>query len=91
MAAAGEARAAEVVTLLPILTRSIIILQMSTAEMVFEKTRALPDELQQEALRYLDTLLARKDKSIEAHNWARFSADKLLAQYAPADAIYDQD
>ena len=64
---------------------------MSTAEMVFEKTRALPDELQQEALRYLDALLARKAGSVEARSWARFSTQQLAAQYAPADSIYDQD
>ena len=64
---------------------------MSTAEMVFEKTCTLPDELQREALRYIDSLLTRKAEATEARNWSRFSAEKLAAQYAPADAIYDQD
>lgn len=64
---------------------------MSTAEMVFEKTRALPDELQREALNYVDSLLARKAAVAESRNWSRFSAEQLAAQYAPGDAIYDQD
>jgi len=64
---------------------------MSTAEIIFEKTRALPDDLQQEALRFVDSLLARQTEAAEARSWSRFSAEKIAAQYAPADAIYDQD
>ena len=64
---------------------------MSTAELIFEKSRALPAELQQEALHYVDFLLARQAEHSEASAWSRFSAERLAAQYAPADAIYDQD
>jgi hypothetical protein len=64
---------------------------MSTAELLLEKTRELPDELQREALRYVDSLLARQAEKTERHDWSRFSADQLAAQYSPADAIYDQD
>jgi hypothetical protein len=64
---------------------------MSTAEMLLEKTSKLPDELQREALRYVDSLLARQAEKIERHDWSRFSAEQLTAQYSPADAIYDQD
>ena len=64
---------------------------MSTAELIFEKSRSLPAELQREALDFVEFLLARKDESKEARDWSRFSADQLSAQYAPADAIYDQD
>jgi hypothetical protein len=64
---------------------------MSTAEMILEKARKLPDELQQEALHYVDSLLARQAERKEGRDWARFSAQQLAAQYSPADAIYDQD
>ena len=64
---------------------------MSTAELLLEKTRKLPDELQQEALRYVDSLLARQVEKTEGNNWSRFSAEQLAAQYSPADAVYDQD
>jgi hypothetical protein len=64
---------------------------MSTAELILEKTNKLPDELQQEALQYVDSLLARQAENTERRNWARFSAEQLAAQYSPADAIYDQD
>jgi hypothetical protein len=64
---------------------------MSTAEMILEKTRRLPDELQQEALHYVDSLLARQAELKESHDWSRFSAQQLAAQYSPADSIYDQD
>jgi len=64
---------------------------MSTAELILEKARKLPDELQQEALHYVDSLLARQAELNERHNWTRFSAQQLTAQYSPADAIYDQD
>jgi hypothetical protein len=64
---------------------------MSTAELVFEKTRALPDKLQEEALHFVDSLLTRQSEGAERRNWSRFSAEQLAAQYAPGDAIYDQD
>jgi len=64
---------------------------MSTAELILEKARKLPDELQQEALQYVDALLARQAELNERQNWSRFSAQQLAAQYSPADAIYDQD
>jgi len=64
---------------------------MSTAELILEKARKLPDELQQEALQYVDSLLARQAELNERQNWSRFSAQQLAAQYSPADAIYDQD
>jgi Protein of unknown function (DUF2281). len=64
---------------------------MSTAELILEKTRKLPDELQQEALDYVNSLLARQSEMNERRDWSRFSAQQLAAQYSPADAIYDQD
>ena len=64
---------------------------MSTAELILEKARKLPDELQQDALQYVDALLARQAELNERHLWARFSAKQLAAQYSPADAVYDQD
>ena len=64
---------------------------MSTAELILERARKLPDELQKEALQYVDSLLARQAELNENRNWSRFSAGQLAAQYSPADAIYDQD
>jgi hypothetical protein len=64
---------------------------MSTAELVFEKTRALPDDLQKEALRYVNSLLTGKIEETESRNWSRFSAEQLANQYADEDAIYDKD
>jgi hypothetical protein len=62
---------------------------MSTAEAIFERAKALPGELQVEALHYLDYLLLRQQAEMEDRAWARDSAAQLLVQYAPADAIYD--
>ncbi len=64
---------------------------MSTAEMIFEKSRTLSAELQQEALDFVEFLQARKAEGREARDWSRFSAQQLSRQYAPGDAIYDQD
>ncbi len=72
-------------------TRLCYCVAMSTAELILEKTSKLPDELQQEALHYVDSLLARQAEKTERRNWSRFSAEQLAAQYSPADAIYDQD
>lgn len=59
--------------------------------MIFEKSRNLPSELQQEALDFVEFLLTRKDEHKEARAWSRFSAEQLSAQYAAGDAIYDKD
>lgn len=64
---------------------------MSTVELVFDKTQALPDELQKEALEFVDALLKRKAALNDAPDWSRFSAAQLTSQYAPGDAVQDQD
>jgi hypothetical protein len=68
-----------------------MIFAMSTVELIFEKSRSLPGELQQEALDFVEFLLARKDEGKEARDWSRFSAEQLAGQYAAGDAIYDED
>ncbi|HMP84952.1 MAG TPA: hypothetical protein PKA41_19850 [Verrucomicrobiota bacterium] len=64
---------------------------MSTAELIFEKCRTLSAELQQEALDFVEFLQARKAEGRDARDWSRFSEEQLSRQYAPTDAIYDQD
>lgn len=64
---------------------------MSTAELIAKRTLELPNELQQEALHYVDYLLLRQRGDAESKSWARFSAEQLARQYSPADAIYDHD
>lgn len=64
---------------------------MSTAELILEKARQLPEELQRKALHYVDSLLAQQGETKERRDWSRFSAEQLANQYSPADAIYDQD
>jgi hypothetical protein len=46
---------------------------MSTAELIYEKAKALPDE----ALHYVDFLLARLDARAEDAKWAQFSSHQL--------------
>ncbi len=64
---------------------------MSTAELIFQRASVLPSELQQEALHYVDYLRARQAERGDSREWARFSGEQLLAQYAPEDAIYDKE
>ncbi len=64
---------------------------MSTLELIEEKARSLPGELQVEALHYVEFLLARLQARAEAAEWAKFSGAQLEKQYGLADAIYDQD
>jgi hypothetical protein len=64
---------------------------MSTAEVIFERAKHLPDPLQSEVLHFVEFLLARCDPEAEDRDWARFSADQLLAAYGPADAVYDEE
>ena len=64
---------------------------MSTAEMLFEKAKYLPENLQTEALHYVDFLLARRGAEKEGKEWSQFSATELARQYSPQDAIYDDE
>jgi hypothetical protein len=64
---------------------------MSTVDLIRQKASALPDDLQREALHYVDYLLTCQANGTEARDWSRFSAEQLAAQYAESDAIYDQD
>ncbi len=63
---------------------------MSTAELILEKTRRLPDELQQEALHYVDSLLARQAETKESRDWSRFCTQQLARQYSSADALCEE-
>jgi hypothetical protein len=64
---------------------------MSTAEMLFEKAKRLPENLQAEALHYVDFLLARRAAEKQDKEWSQFSATQLARQYSPEDAIYDEE
>ena len=64
---------------------------MSTAEVIFEKSKHLPDGLQSEVLHFVEFLLARYEPQADDKEWARFSAAQLLTAYGPADAVYDEE
>ena len=64
---------------------------MSTAEVIFERAKGLPDGLQSEVLHFVEFLLARYEPETEQKEWARFSAKQLLSVYGPADAVYDEE
>jgi hypothetical protein len=63
---------------------------MSTAETIFEKAKALPDDRQMEALTFVNFLISQELAKSEASQWASFSSNQLLRQYSDEDAIYDQ-
>jgi hypothetical protein len=64
---------------------------MSTAEAIYEKAKHLPENLQTEALRYVDFLLVKRATEQEDKNWNQFSATQLASQYSAEDAIYDDE
>jgi hypothetical protein len=64
---------------------------MSTAEIIFEKAKTLPDGLQSEVLHFVEFLLTRYEPDAEDKEWACFSAGELLTAYGPADAVYDEE
>jgi hypothetical protein len=64
---------------------------MSTAEMLFEKAKHLPENLQAEALHYIDFLLTRRAAEQEGKEWSKLSTSQLARQYSPEDAIYDDE
>ena len=64
---------------------------MSTAELIYQKIQGLPENLQAEALHYVDFLLTQRRAQSETADWARFSTMQLAKQYSPEDAIYDEE
>jgi hypothetical protein len=64
---------------------------MSTAEMLFERAKHLPENLQAEALHYVDFLLTRRAAEEENKEWSQFSATQLARQYSPKDAICEEE
>ena len=68
-----------------------LLADMSTAEMLFEKAKHLPENLQAEALHYVDFLLTRRASEKEDKEWSQFSATQLARQYSPEDGIYDDE
>lgn len=69
----------------------ILKLRMSTAEILFEKAKNLPENLQAEALHYVDYLLTRRSAEKDDRDWSRFSAAQLASHYSPEDAVYDDE
>ena len=51
----------------------------------------MPEDLQKEALHYLEYLRQLRRAETEDRDWAALSAAQLARHYAPADAIYDQE
>ena len=64
---------------------------MSTAEVIFEKSRDLPDSLQSEVLHFVEYLLTRYEATREEQDWAGFSGSQLLAAYGTMDEVYDEE
>jgi hypothetical protein len=64
---------------------------MSTAELIYDRAKSLPEELRQEALHYLDYLQQRRQAERDDRDWAAMSAAELAQHYAPEDAIYDKE
>lgn len=62
---------------------------MTTAEQIFEKARSLPSDKQNEALRFVDFLLARRSAEAEVAVWRKLLRE---TQNAPGvSAITDDD
>lgn len=59
--------------------------------MLFEKAKHLPENLQADALRYVDFLLLHGAAEKEARDWSRYSTAQLARQYSPEEAIYDDE
>ena len=64
---------------------------MSTVQLIEQKAKNLPDDLQVEALHYIEFLLARQQAGTESAEWAKFSAAQLEKHYGQVDAVYDED
>ncbi len=61
---------------------------LSTAELIFERARSLSSDKQNEALRFVDFLLARRSAEAEAAEWRRLLRE---TQSAPGVARLTDD
>ena len=64
---------------------------MSTAEAIYEKAKALPDQRQLEALHYVNFLLSQEKAQADSGEWAAFSESQLAKHYGPNDDVYDRE
>ena len=64
-------------------------LSMSTAELIYEKAKALPGGLQSEALGFVEYLSRRSAAKAEAAEWQQLLRDTQTLQAGPA--ISDND
>jgi len=64
---------------------------MSTAELALERMKTLPDDLQVEALHYIDYLRQQRSINAEDRACAELGATEMSRHYAPLDAIYDEE
>jgi Protein of unknown function (DUF2281) len=63
---------------------------VSTVQLIEQKAKTLPDDLQVEVLHYIEFLLARQHAGTESAEWGKFSAAQLEKQYGQVDAVYDR-
>jgi hypothetical protein len=64
---------------------------MTTLDLIYEKAKELPVDRQIEALHYVSFLLSQEQANAESAEWAAHSSSQMAKQYAPENAIYDQD
>ncbi len=64
-------------------------LAMSTADLIYEKAKALPGKLQSEALDFVEYLSRRRTGKVEAAKWQQLASD--TRSLPTAQAISDDD
>lgn len=64
---------------------------MTIAEMIYDRTKLLPESLQKAVLRYVDRISGRESPPPLDDDWVRFSESQLSKAYCDADSIYDED
>ena len=64
---------------------------MSTAEVIFERAKGLPDGTSVGSFALCRVSASRCEPETEDKDWASFSTNQLLSVYGPADAVYDED
>ena len=64
---------------------------VSTAELIYDRAKLPPEDLQREALHSVEFLRPRRKAGRQERSWAAVSAAQLARQYAPEDALYDRE
>lgn len=64
---------------------------MTTADLIYDRTKCLPEPMQMAVLRFVDRISSSRGDFATDDEWLVFSEMHLANAYCEADSIYDEE